>query len=97
MIAAVASKIFPIINETLEAVALGDDEKELFKVPISEIVNKLSSQPGIKYLLLDGIITKRLLDSAKGAGIKYVVGHRIVKLTKPQGIKLLTFSDLGIS
>jgi len=96
-IADVASKIFPNLNETLEAVGLDGDQNEIFKVPISEVVSKLSSQSGIKYLLLDGIITKRLLEGAKNAGIECVIGHRVAKLTNSDGMTLKTFSDLGVS
>ena len=96
-IADVASKIFPNLNETLEAVALDGDQNEIFKVPISEVVSKLSSQSGIKYLLLDGIITKRLLEGAKNAGIECVVGHRVAKLSNSDGMTLKTFTDLGVS
>ena len=96
-IADVASKIFPNLNETLEAVALDGDKNEIFKVPISEVVSKLSSQSGIKYLLLDGIITKRLLEGAKNAGIECVVGHRVAKLSNSDGMTLKTFADLGVS
>jgi DNA primase len=96
-IADIASKIFPNLNETLEAVALDGDQNEIFKVPISEVVSKLSSQSGIKYLLLDGIITKRLLEGAKNAGIECVIGHRVAKLSNSDGMTLKTFADLGIS
>ena len=96
-IADIASKIFPDLNETLEAIALDSDQKEIFKVPISEVVSKLSTQSGIKYLLLDGIITQRLLEGAKNAGIECVVGHRVAKLSNSDGLTLKTFTDLGIS
>ena len=96
-IADLASKIYPNLNETLEAIALDNDEKEIFKVPISELVSKLSSESGIKYLILDGIITQRLLEGAKNAGIECVIGHRVAKLTNPDGITLKTFTDLGIA
>ena len=96
-VADMASKIFPTLNETLEAVALDGDQNEIFKVPISEVVSKLSSQSGIKYLLLDGIITKRLLEGAKNAGIECVIGHRVAKLSNSDGMTLKTFADLGIS
>ena len=92
-----AAKIFPNLNETLEAVGLDSDQKEVFKVPISEVVSKLSSQSGIKYLLLDGIITKRLLEGAKNAGVECVIGHRVVKLSNSDGMTLKTFADLGVS
>ena len=96
-IADLVSKIYPNLNETLEAVALDTDQKEIFKVPISELVTKLSSQSGIKYLVLDGIITQRLLESAKNVGIECVIGHRVVKLTNPAGLTLKTFSELGLA
>jgi hypothetical protein len=90
-------KIYPDLNETLEAIALDVDNNKLFKVPISELVGKLSTQSGIKYLVLDGIITQRLLDSAKQAGIEYVIGHRIVNLSNRDGITLKTFTELGVT
>jgi DNA primase len=95
-IADLASKIYPNLNETLEAVALDSDQKEVFKVPISELVSKLSTQSGIKYLVLDGIITQRLLEGAKNAGIECLIGHRVAKLSNPNGVILKTFSELGL-
>ena len=96
-VAEMASKIFPELNETLEAIALDSKQKEIFRVPISEVVSKLSTQSGIKYLLLDGIITQRLLEGARNAGIECVVGHRVAKLSNSDGLNLKTFSDLGIA
>ena len=96
-IAEIANKVYPDLNETLEAVALDDKQKEIFKVPISEVVDKLSSQSGIKYLILDGIITQRLLDGAKKAGIECVIGHRVAKLASHDGLTLKTFTELGIA
>lgn len=95
-IAELASKIYPNLNETLEAVALDGERNEIFKVPISELVSKLSTQSGIKYLVLDGIITQRLLEGAKNAGIECLIGHRVAKLSNPNGVTLKTFSELGL-
>lgn len=96
-LAAIAERVHKEINETLEAVALDSDEESVFRVPISEIVNKLSNQSNIKYLLLDGIITQRLLDGARKADVRYVVGHRVAKLTDSKGLVLRTFGELGLS
>ncbi len=96
-IADIASKIYPNLNETLEAVGLDNEQKEIFKVPISELVSKLSSQSGIKYLVLDGIITQRLLEAAKNAGIECVIGHRVANLSTPNDLTLKTFSELGLA
>jgi len=96
-IADIASKIYPNLNETLEAVGLDNEQKEIFKVPISELVSKLTSQSGIKYLVLDGIITQRLLEAAKNAGIECVIGHRVANLSNANDLTLKTFSELGLA
>jgi len=96
-LAEATSKVYQDLNETLEAVGLDSDNNQLFKVPISELVEKLSTQSGIKYLILDGIITQRLLDGAKQSGIECIIGHRIANLSNSDGITLKTFTELGIS
>ncbi len=95
--AELAEKTYSQINETLEAVGLDSSKNEVFKVPISELVSKLSVQSGIKYLILDGIVTQRLVDGAKQAGIECVIGHRIANLTNRDGITLKTFTELGVA
>ena len=84
------------LNESLEAIALNTDHDEVFKIPIPELIQKISGQSGIKYIILDGIITQRLFDAAKSAKVEYIIGHRIAKLTNTDDVKLKTFRDLGI-
>ncbi|MGI0081867.1 MAG: DNA primase DnaG [Nitrosopumilaceae archaeon] len=96
-IANVVKKVYQDLNESLEAVALDDSLNELFKVPVSEVVGKLSGGSGIKYLVLDGIITQRLIDAAKDAGIECVIGHRMANLKKTDGLVLKTFTELGVA
>jgi len=96
-IANVAKKVYTDLNESLEAVALDESLNELLKVPVSEVVGKLTSGSGIKYLVLDGIITQRLLDAAKQAGIEYVIGHRVANLKSTDGLILKTFTELGVA
>ena len=93
----ICKKKYPELNESLEAVALDSDENEIFKIAISELVPKITGQSGIKYLILDGIITQRLFDAAKNAGIEHVIGHRMAKLSNTDGVSLKTFRELGIA
>ena len=88
---------FSELNESLEAIALGSDETEIFRVAIPELVDKISGQSGIKYLILDGIITQRLVDAAKTAGVENIIGHRAAKLSDSDGVSLKTFRELGIA
>jgi len=96
-LAEATSKVYQDLNETLESIGLDSDNNQLFKVPISELVDKLSTQSGIKYLILDVIITQRRLDGAKQSGIECFIGHRIANLSNSDGITLKTFTELGIS
>ena len=89
--------IFSEINETLEAVALDNSMNQIFRVPVSELVQKLQDEQGAKYLVLDGIITQRLVDAASKAGVQYLVGHRITDLKKGYDLTLRTFNELGMN
>jgi len=96
-LADLAQKIYPNINESLESIGLDADEKEVFKFPISELVEKLSSQSNTKYLILDGIITQRLLDTAKDTGIEFILGHKIAKVENTGNLTLKTFRELNVN
>jgi DNA primase len=90
-------QIFPEINETLEAVIFDKSMKTIIKVPISEILKKISDAHGGRLLVLDGIITQRLVEAANKIGIQYIIGHRTSTLKKPiSHIQIQTFSNMGI-
>ena len=89
--------VFPQINETLEAVVLDGSMNQLLKVPVSEVIKRLDTAEGAKLLVLDGIVTQRLVDAADKAGIEYVIGHRTAELKKPADVLVRTFGDIGIN
>lgn len=90
-------ELYPQINETLEAMILDNTMQVLLKIPVSEIIKKLDSLEGARFLVMDGIITQRLIDAAYNAGIEYVVGHRMAELKKSPEITVRTFDQIGIS
>ena len=90
-------KVFPEINETLEAMVFDKSMKKIVKIPISEIMKKISSLKDVNLLILDGIITPRLVEAAAKSGIKYVIGHRTSNLKKLNpDVRVQTFSDMGL-
>ena len=90
-------QVFPDINETLEAIIFDKSLKTILKAPVSDIVKKVFDIKGGKLLVLDGIITQRLVEAANKAGIQYIIGHRTSSLKKPiNNINIQTFSDMGI-
>lgn len=94
----IAARVYQDIQSTMEAAALDSQQREIFRVPISELVKTLSSHSGLTYLFLDGIVTGRLLNLARDAGVKYMVGYRIANnVAAPDDIMMSSFSDLDIS
>ncbi|MEM2339139.1 MAG: DNA primase DnaG [Nitrososphaerales archaeon] len=88
-------ELYPKINGTLEAIILDKNFNEILRVAINELIQKLESIQGAKYLIFDGIITQRLVDACERVGIELIAGHRIGELTrKAQGLTLLTFQQL---
>jgi len=90
-------EVYPQLNETLEAVVLDGSMKILLKVPVSDVVKKLDRIEGAKMLVLDGIVTQRLVDAADKVGIEYIVGHRTADLKKSTDVRVRTFGDMGIN
>lgn len=90
-------KVFQEINETLEAMVFDKSMKKLVRIPISDIMKKISSFKDGNLLILDGIITHRLVEAANKTGIKYIIGHKISNLKKLHSpIRIQTFSDIGL-
>jgi DNA primase len=89
-------EVYPQINETLEAVLLDSSMRTLLKIPVSDVVKKLNITEGATLLVLDGIVTQRLVEAADKAGIQYIVGHRTAELKKPTDVRVRTFGDMGV-
>ena len=90
-------EIYPSLNGTLEAVLLDEGLQEVGRFPISELVQKMESSNGARYLVFDGIITQRLVESASRVGVKGLIGNRTGEINSlPDGVRIGTFRDLGL-
>lgn len=84
------------LRGTLEAVVFDSEGKELAKMPVSELAEKMNSLENAHLVLFDGVVTQRLLDLAAGKGVRYVVGDRVSEgAKKPASVQVMTLSDLG--
>jgi len=92
----VIREIYSQINESLEAILLDSSMNTIIKVPVSEIVKKLDDTTGGKVLILDGIVTQRLIDASDKAGIAQIVGHRLAAIKRNPSIKINTFNEIGL-
>ena len=92
-----AKEIYPNLNGTLEAVLLDQNLSEVGRYPISELVQKMQGTSGAYFLIFDGIVTQRLVESATKVGIKGIIGHRTGELSDlPEDVRIGTFRDLGL-
>jgi len=90
-------ELFPNLNGTLEAVLLDQGLQEIGRFPISELVQKMEGTSGAQYLIFDGIVTQRLVESAARVGVKGIIGHRTGELNEvPGDVRIGTFRDLGL-
>lgn len=92
-----AKELFQSLNGTLEAVLLDESLNEIGRFPISELVQRMEGANGASYLIFDGIVTQRLIDSASKIGIKGIIGHRTGELQRiPNDLRISTFKELGL-
>jgi len=80
------------VRGTLEALLLDASLKQLDRIPVGDLAEKLSEiDPGTAFaVVFDGVITQRLADVASEKGVKMLVGARKGNITKnPIGVAIL--------
>jgi DNA primase len=94
-----APQVFDVAKDlrgTLEAVIFDEGGKELGRMPVSELAEKIPSVESAHLVLFDGVVTQRLLDIAAGKNIRFVIGDRVSDgAKKPPNVNVMTLSDLS--
>lgn len=94
-----SNEIIGLTNElrgTLEAVLLKADGKQGERIPVSELVEKLKEASDIKTVVFDGIVTGRLIDTAREKSIDTIIGERVAEGVRiPRGVEVRSFSNLN--
>ncbi|MET1160223.1 MAG: DNA primase DnaG [Thermoprotei archaeon] len=82
---------------TLEAILYSSNWEQLKRIPVRDLVTYLDTiKTGEVYaIILDGIVTQRLVDKASEKNVKILIGAKIGKITnKPFELLVLSFNDL---
>jgi len=82
---------------TLEALIYNDKWELLDKVPVRDLVDYLLSanKDGMYAIIMDGIITQRVVDAASVKGVKLIIGARVGVISKrPAELTMLTMDDV---
>ncbi|MFP3950796.1 MAG: DNA primase DnaG [Candidatus Bathyarchaeia archaeon] len=83
------------LQGTLEGVLMTSNGQRKDRVPVSELVEKVKQSKDIDILVFDGIITGRLIDAAKEAGLHTIIGARVAEGVRiPRDIDVKSFEDL---
>lgn len=97
--AIVAKPVMEVITElkgTLEAIILNETMERLLKIPVSELAEKLQQVENANTIVLDGVITQRLVDIAAQKGVKSIIADRIAEITnRPSQLQLLTLANIA--
>jgi len=84
------------LRGTLEAVLIKTDGKQDGRIPVSELVEKLKDANDVKLVVFDGIVTGRLIDTAREKNIDTIIGERVAEGVRiPRGVEVRSFKNLN--
>ncbi|VVB70501.1 DNA primase DnaG [uncultured archaeon] len=79
-----------LANSLKARILFGDDLERQDEIPIREVIRSLGDAQQPKAVVLDGIVTQRLLDLAEQKGVKIVAGLKAGTITrKPPSIRVI--------
>ncbi|MCH8908003.1 MAG: DNA primase, partial [Candidatus Heimdallarchaeota archaeon] len=88
-------EIVETTKTTLKAVLIGKSHKPIITVKNSEVYETLKITEGVESLVLDGVITQRLLDEADAKSVKFVIGALLGNIKeRPKNISYTTFNRI---
>jgi len=83
------------LEGTSEAVLLNKKMKQIERLPVSELVDKIREIEDIDTVIFDGVITQRLVDIATERSIRFLIADHISETIKPPlQVNLLTFDEI---
>ncbi|MEM2206810.1 MAG: DNA primase DnaG, partial [Sulfolobales archaeon] len=85
------------LGGTLEAVIYDQNWNEISRVAVKDLVDHIVKLDGVNphAIIMDGIITQRVVDAASVKGVKIIVGSRVGVISKkPAGIAVLSAEEL---
>ncbi len=84
------------LKGTLEAVLLKGNGDQAGRIPVSELVDKLKASEDIKMVIFDGIVTGRLIDTAREKNVQTIIGERVAEGVRiPRGVEVRSFNDVN--
>lgn len=86
------------LKGTLEAVVLNEKMKEITRIPVSELAEKLKDMKDVHTVVFDGVITQRLVDIANEKKVNTIIADRVSDVAKqPVDLRILSFKNVAES
>ena len=83
------------IQQTMMAVVLDKDFNKLKETHVAEVATDLQTIEQGATIILDGVVTQRLVDIAEERGVDLIIGARIGNIVKkPAKMRIHTFDEL---
>ena len=90
------SELVKSLVGTMEALILDADYKIIERIPLKDVIDKISQIESFNALMIDGIITQRLIDLCKEKKVSAIYGYKIGNVTNiPQEISIYLFDEQG--
>ncbi len=83
------------LTGTLEAILYDESWNEIKRVPVKDLIDTLQQVDNVKAIIMDGVCTQRLVDTAAGKGVKLIIASRIGGIAKmPENMKIVTIDEV---
>ncbi|MHA1203876.1 MAG: DNA primase DnaG [Candidatus Heimdallarchaeaceae archaeon] len=83
------------IKQQFEAVVFDENYNVVLKSSVKEIFNKLQDIEKAQTMIVDGVVTQRLLEIAHTKGISLIIGARIADISKkPLTVRIINYKQL---
>ncbi len=76
------------LRGTLKARLLDEKGEVLAEIPVREVWSKLKEIEGVHAIVMDGVVTQRLVDAASSKGVKVIVGVKKTDVKVPEGLEV---------
>jgi len=84
------------VQGKLTSFVLGEKGEVIAEVPVIQLVDKLKEIDAFSFVVMDGIVTQRVVDMALSKKASVVVGERIGELEKrPSGLSIMTVREIS--
>lgn len=83
------------LKESFKAALFNDKMEVMAECGVAELTKVLKEQDAVGAIVLDGVVTQRLIDTVNGLDTKLLIAAAVADIDKPpSGLKIMTFDEI---